>query len=301
MALGLSSLPFLGAPLAQPGRGARERGCVTNVSIEDYLSGAVVYRKGLTFDKVQFLVAGKAKEAPPEKAMGKGKGCKGKAKASGKGLFGQDSGATIPLWFGDAHGKVVCVLATPAQEAEHRDHLAPGVLKNLTRVDVHDRLQNTLKWGAETALVMESQAQATVEVFPYEKYTVYSQHYASWAFVQSDECLVGTVVSLAVRVVDIEDGYTRVSTEAYAKVTLVDADRATIGPIHLWEYLPSDLQIDGLYMFRGLRVSLRRVFNETTQQWQRVPHSSGEKVLECGVFTAVEPVEHESVTQYFVH
>ena len=108
------------------------------------------------------------------------------------------------------------------------------------------------------------------------------------------------VVSLAVRVVDLEEGWVRGGTEPYAKVVLVDADRATIGPIHLWDFLPSDLQIDGLYMFRGLRVSLRRVFNETTQQWHRVPHNSGDKVLERGVFTAVEPVEHESVTQYFV-
>ena len=297
MALGLSSLPFLGAPLAQPGRGARERGCVTNVSIEDYLSGAVVYRKGLTFDKVQFLVAGKAKEAPPEKAMGKGIGCKGKAKASGKGLFGQDSGATIPLWFGDAHGKVICVLATPAQAAEHGEDLAPGVLKILTRVDVHDRFPKTLKWGAETALVMESQAQETVQVFPYEKYTVYEQHYASLSFVESDECSVGMVVSLAVRVVDLEEAWVRDRAEPHAKVMLVDADRAHIGPIHLWDFLPSDLQVDGIYMFRGLKVGVRRVYNETAQQWQRSP--SGGKVLECSAFTAVETVEHESVRCFF--
>ena len=80
---------------------------------------------------------------------------------------------------------------------------------------------------------MESQAQATVEVFPYEKYTVYAQHYASLSFVESDECSVGMVVSLAVRVVDLEEGWVRGSTESYAKVVLVDADRATIGPIHL--------------------------------------------------------------------
>ena len=145
---------------------------------------------------------------------------------------------------------------------------------------------------------MESQAQATVEVFPYEKYTVYAQHYASLSFVESDECSVGMVVSLAVRVVDLEEGWVRGSTESYAKVLLVDADRATIGPIHLWDFLLSDLQIDRLYMFRGLKVGLRRVYNETTQQWQRSP---ADKVLECSVFTAVEPVEHESVTPYFFH
>ena len=144
---------------------------------------------------------------------------------------------------------------------------------------------------------MEWQAQETVQVFPYEKYTVYEQHYASLSFVESDECSVGMVVSLAVRVVDLEEGWVRGGAEPYAKVVLVDADRATIGPIHLWDFLPSDLQVDGIYMFRGLKVGVRRVYNDTAQQWQRSP--SGGKVLECSAFTAVETVEHESVRCFF--
>ena len=83
-----------------------------------------------------FLGAGKAKD--PQQDKGKGKS-KGKGKGGGKGMGGQDSGGMLPLWFGDAAGDVICLVATPAQAAAHEPQLVPGVALKLTHVDVHER------------------------------------------------------------------------------------------------------------------------------------------------------------------
>ena len=70
-------------------------------------------------------------------------------------------------------------------------------------------------------------------------------------------------------------------------------DQAAIGPLHMWDYLPGELEVDGIYMFRGLRVGLRRVYNASAGQWQ---HSQrGGKTLECIAFTAIETVQDASV------
>ena len=107
---------------------------------------------------------------------------------------------------------------------------------------------------------------------------------------------MGTLVSLPVMVVDSEEAWNKAG-DAYARVMVVDADRATIGPLNLWDFLASEFEINGVYMFRGLRVAPRRVYNEQTGQWQRTP--SAGKVLECNIFTAIEAVEHDTVRCYF--
>ena len=107
---------------------------------------------------------------------------------------------------------------------------------------------------------------------------------------------MGTLVSLPVMVVDILESWIRGGVQSYARVVLVDADHATIGPLHMWEFLPSELEIDGIYMFRGLRVALRRVYNAISGQWQR-PQSAG-KTLECYAFAAIGAVQHDSVRCY---
>ena len=55
--------------------------------------------------------------------------------------------------------------------------------------------------------------------------------------------------------------------------------------------------LHGIYMFRGLRVALRRVYNENSGQWQRSQGAG--KTLERNAFTAIEAVQHDSVRCYF--
>ena len=133
---------------------------------------------------------------------------------------------------------MICLVATPAQAAAHEQQLPRGVALKLSHVDVHERYPKTLKWDAETLLQVDYEAQPTLRVFPYEKYTVYVQHYASLSFVESEECVVGTLVSLPVMAVDIEEAWSKAGV-AYARVMLVDADRATIGPLHLLDIFPT--------------------------------------------------------------
>ena len=137
----------------------------------------------------------------------------------------------------------------------------------------------------------------TLQVFPYERYTVYAQHYASKSFVESDECTVGTIVSLPViMVVDVEEQWNRAGS-AYARVMAVDADHATMGPLHLWEFPPTDSEVNAVYMFRGLNVALGRVYNDAQGTWSRSP--TAPKVVECNVLMAIERVDRDAARSYF--
>ena len=56
---------------------------------------------------------------------------------------------------------------------------------------------------------MDVEAQHALRAFPYDKFIDYCQHYASKSFIDSDMCPVGSIVSLPVMVVDIEDGWNK--------------------------------------------------------------------------------------------
>ena len=108
--------------------------------------------------------------------------------------------------------------------------------------------------------------------------------------------MVGTIVSLPVMVVDVVEAWSHAG-QCYPRVTAVDADHATLGVLNMWDFPLSDFDISGVYMFRGLKVGLRRVYNEEQGKWER--SASGGKVLECSVLTAIERVVHDAVQCYF--
>ena len=274
----------------QRGRIVTGSGC----TIADVENCRVLARRGLTFQCLLYLGAGKLKQSFSDKGKGK---FKGKGKSGGKGGNVQDVGAVVPLWFGDAEGDVICLVAGAAQLQSHAEQLASGRALTLASVDVHERFSKTLKWVSTTSLSVDVMAPDGLRSFPYEKFTEYAQHYASKSFIDSDMCPVNTIVSLPVMVVDIEDGWSKTG-EQYAKVTAVDGDRATIGPLYLWDFPPSDFEIDGVYMFRGLKVSWGRLMNDQTGLWTRNPNAG--KVLECNPLTAIEAVSNETVRSYFL-
>ena len=115
------------------------------------------------------------------------------------------------------------------------------------------------------------------------------------AFVR--ECAVGTYVTIAMRINDVQPKWTSTQNEPYLELMGVDTEGGVVGPLRLWQREEGDIKIGGAYVVRGLKVVNDRTWDSQKGVWTRFAATA--KTIARSVRTAVEDVSDvDSITQY---
>ena len=234
------------------------------------------------------------------KGQGKGqseKGKKGKKGNKGKGMIEAGTQKIQPVYFGDDMGKVICTLATGDDVNRIPATVSQNAYVDISALKPQAGELGVLYWTESTqmSLRVRPSDSGCDYIFPYDVTSDYSKDFASMAFVR--ECAVGTYVTIAMRINDVQPKWTSTQNEPYLQLMGVDTEGGVVGPLRLWQREEGDIKIGGAYVVRGLKVVNDRAWDSTRGMWIR--SADAPKTIECSVRTACEDVEDvESITQY---
>ena len=258
------------------------------LSIVEFKNNNSVLPERVTFKRVRLLALGTPGKVAGAKGKGKSKPKgvgKGKVASAGKGKELQDAQS---VYFGDDDGNVVCtmVYGVEVNNAPSKDSL--GSLVDVTELRVRPGQRDMLIWTPETKVTIQLEPMHTSvgKTYPYETHAG-TPDFASWSLVNDVANVnLGDHVSVALKVLTVEEKYTWERAEPYLELTGRDYEYND-WVLRLWSCVEGDVLANRTYMFRGLKVTAERVWDDT--KWQYVPGpSDGERKVEFGSRSAIE-------------
>ena len=255
------------------------------LSIVEFKDNISVLPERVTFKQVRLLALGKPAQVAGAKGKGKRKpkgDGKGKAASAGKGKELQDAQS---VYFGDDDGNVVCtmVYGVEVKGAPSKDSL--GSLVDVTELRVRPGQRDMLIWTPETrvSIHLEPLHTSARKTYPYEAHAG-THDFVSWSSVK--DVNLGDHVSVALKVLSVEEKYTWEKMEPYLELTGRDYEYND-WVLRLWSCVEGDVLANRTYMFRGLKVTAERVWDEMKWQYVTGP-SDGERKVEFGSRSAYE-------------
>ena len=175
------------------------------------------------------------------------------------------------MYFGDDDGNVVCtmVYGVEVNNAPSKDSL--GSLVDVTELRVRPGQRDMLIWTPETKVTIQLEPMHTSvgKTYPYETHAG-TPDFASWSLVNDvNHVNLGDHVSVALKVLTVEEKYTWEKMEPYLELTGRDYEGFVDWRLRLWSCEEGDVLAGHTYMFRGLKDTAERVWDE--QKWQYVP------------------------------
>jgi len=264
------------------------------LSIVEYKDNNSVLPERVTFGRVRLLALGKPGQVAGAKGKGKRKpkgDGKGKVASAGKGKELQDAQS---VYFGDDDGNVVCTMMYGAEVKGAPSKESIGSLVDVSELRVRPGQRDMLIWTPETrvSIHLEPMHTSARKTYPYENHAG-THDFVSWSSVK--DVNLGDHVSVALKVLTVEEKYTWERAEPYLEVTGRDHEYHD-WLLRLWSCEDGDVRAGCTYMFRGLKVTAERVWDEG--KWQYVPGpSDGERKVEFGSRSAYEEASWLNIAQ----
>ena len=256
------------------------------MSIVDFKDSSSVLPERVTFQRVRLLALGKPSQVAGAKGKGKRKpkgDGKGKPVSAGKGKELQDAQS---VYFGDNEGNVVCTMIYGDEVKGAPSRSSLGSLVDVTDLRARPGQRDVLIWTPETRVTIHLEPLDTSagRTYPYEAHAG-THDFVTWSSVK--DVNLGDHVSVALKVLQVEEKYTWEKGEPYLELTGRDYEGFVDWRLRLWSCEEGDVLAGHTYMFRGLKVTAERVWDD--QKWQYVPGPiDGERKVEFGTRSAIE-------------
>ena len=259
------------------------------LSILEFKDNSSVLPERVTLQRVRLLALGKPSQVAGAKGKGKRKpkgDGKGKPVSAGKGKELQDAQS---VYFGDDGGNVVCtmVYGDAVKGVPSRDSL--GSLVDVIELRARGGQRDVLFWTPDTHVKMHIEPLHTSarKTYPYDAHAG-THDFVTWSSVK--DVNLGDHVSVALKVLQVEEKYTWDRGEPYLEMTGRDYEGFVDWRLRLWSCEEGDVLAGHTYMFRGLKVTAERVWDD--QKYQYVPGPiDGERKVEFGSRSAYEEAD----------
>ena len=161
-----------------------------------------------------------------------------------------------------------------------------GSLVDVTELRVRPGQRDVLIWTPETRVKIHLEPLHTSadKTYPYEAH-VGTHDFVSWSSVK--DVNLGDHVSVALKVLTVEEKYTWDKGEPYLELSGRDYEGFVDWRLRLWSCQEGEVLAGRTYMFRGLKVTAERVWDEGKWQYVAGP-SDGERKVESGSRSAYE-------------
>ena len=258
------------------------------LSIVDFKDTSSVLPERVTFQRVRLLALGKPGQVAGAKGKGKRKpkgDGKGKPVSAGKGKELQDAQS---VYFGDDEGHVVCTMMYGDEVKRAPLRTSLGSLVDVTELRARPGQRDVLIWTPETrvTIILEPQHTSARKTYPYETHAG-THDFVTWSSVK--DVNLGDHVSVALKVLAVEEKFTWEKGEPYLEMTGRDYEGYVDWRLRLWSCEEGDVLPGHTYMFRGLKVTAERVWDDVKYQYVPGP-SDGERKVEFGSRSAYEEV-----------